>query len=261
MRKVASGIIPVIAVHRKSETPVHRQIYNAFRELIIHGSLVAGQQVPSTRTLAKDLGVSRFPVLSAYTQLLEEGYFQSRIGSGTVVSGSLPDRPIRPSGSANASASVHSKVRRLSQRSAHLPPFEGGPWLRSRSPFVSSQLAVDQFPFRVWSQLIRQHSRQGHESSLHYSHPMGLKDLREVIAAYLRTARAVRCEADQVMILGGSQQALDITARVLLDPGDAIWFEEPGYWLARNNFLLAGCHLIPVPVDLEGLDVAAGIKR
>jgi len=97
--------------------------------------------------------------------------------------------------------------------------------------------------------------------SFHYGDPMGSKALRESLASYLSTARSLRCEAEQVMITSGSQQALEISARVLLDSGNSVWIEEPSYCLAREVFALTGCHLIPVPVDQEGLDVAAGIKR
>jgi GntR family transcriptional regulator/MocR family aminotransferase len=105
------------------------------------------------------------------------------------------------------------------------------------------------------------HSRNTHANALHYGDPMGSEDLREAIATYLRTARGVRCEAQQIMIVSGSQQALDISARVLLDSGSWVWTEEPGYRFARNLFSLHGCNTALVPVDYEGLDVAAGIKR
>ncbi|HYW38345.1 MAG TPA: aminotransferase class I/II-fold pyridoxal phosphate-dependent enzyme [Terriglobales bacterium] len=95
----------------------------------------------------------------------------------------------------------------------------------------------------------------------HYGDQIGSKALRETIASYLRTARSLHCEAEQIMIVSGSQHAIEISARALLDPGSRVWVEEPGYRLARSVFALAGCHLVPVPVDNEGLDVAAGIKR
>jgi GntR family transcriptional regulator/MocR family aminotransferase len=97
--------------------------------------------------------------------------------------------------------------------------------------------------------------------SFHYGDPIGAKSLRETIATYLRTARSLHCEAEQIMIVSGSQQALEISARVLLNPESRVWIEEPGYLFARSVFTLAGCHLVPVPVDKEGLDVSAGIKR
>jgi GntR family transcriptional regulator/MocR family aminotransferase len=97
--------------------------------------------------------------------------------------------------------------------------------------------------------------------SFHYGDPIGSKALRDTIATYLRTARSLHCEAEQIMIVSGSQQALEISARVLLDPGSRVWIEEPGYRLARSVFASTGCRLVPVPVDKDGLDVAAGIKQ
>jgi len=123
------------------------------------------------------------------------------------------------------------------------------------------QVALENFPFAVWSKLVMRHSRRVRISSLHFSDPMGSADFRESIAAYLRTARAVNCEASQIMIVSGSQQALEISARVLLDPGNAVWVEEPGYRLAQQVLKMAGCQLIPVSVDNEGLDVADGMKQ
>ena len=123
------------------------------------------------------------------------------------------------------------------------------------------QLALDHFPFQVWSNLVIRHSRHVRISSLHFSDPRGSEVFREAIAAYLRTARGVSCEAGQIMVVSGSQQALEIAARVLLDPGNQVWVEEPGYRLAQQVLKMAGCELIPVPVDDEGLDVAAGIER
>jgi GntR family transcriptional regulator / MocR family aminotransferase len=134
------------------------------------------------------------------------------------------------------------------------------PWLQGRSAFVGSQLALDHFPYHLWSRLLASRCRKIPETSLHYGYPLGLKDLREAIARYLTTARGVRCEAEQIMIVSGSQQALDITARVLLDPKDKVWMEEPGYSLARHILTMAGNQIVPVPVDQEGLDVAAGKK-
>jgi len=228
MRKVPSSITPVIGVSRKSSTPLHRQIYDSFRDLIVQGNLVSGQQIPSTRTLAKELGISRFPVLNAYAQLLGEGYFEGHSGSGTVVSSSLPDQPALSGRQGVRSSRILSGPRQSSKISAQLPGVKSEPWLQGRTPFVGSQLALDHFPFHLWSQLLAFRCRRISETSLHYGHPMGLRELREAIVSYLRTARAVRCTAEQIMIVSGSQQALDITSRVLLDPKDRVWLEEPG---------------------------------
>jgi len=112
----------------------------------------------------------------------------------------------------------------------------------------------------IWSKLIARYSRRVQVKGLQYGDPMGLLDLRETIAVYLRTARGVHCEAGQIMIVSGSQQALDLTTRVIVDPGAAVWVEEPGYWLVHYVLRAAGCRSVPVPVHAEGLNVAAGIR-
>jgi GntR family transcriptional regulator / MocR family aminotransferase len=133
--------------------------------------------------------------------------------------------------------------------------------VRHHGAFNVSQPALDAFPFRTWANLVARHARNPLTSSLEYGDPMGLKQLREVIAVYLRTSRAVRCEPQQIMIVSGSQQALDLTARVLLDRESPVWVEEPGYWLARHVLTVVGCPMVPVSVDSEGLDVTEGIKK
>ena len=260
MKKVASGVVPVLAVDRSAAEPLHRQIYDGYRGAIVNGTLRAGQKIPSTRTLAKDLGVSRIPVLNAYSQLLAEGYFESRVGSGTVVTKSLPDQVV-PSPRGRRPVKLRSGPRPVSVRCASLDRIPRGPWLRGWGPFGVSQVAFEHFPFQVWSSLVTRHSRNPTAKTLDYGSPMGLKDLRESIAEYLRTARGVRCDAEQIMVVSGSQQALEIAAHVLFDPGNKIWLEEPGYKFARDLFRMAGCQVVPVPIDYEGMDVSAGIKR
>jgi GntR family transcriptional regulator / MocR family aminotransferase len=147
-------------------------------------------------------------------------------------------------------------------RHSSLPRGESSsPWLKGWGAFGVGQVAVDQFPVHIWSSLVARRCRNMDLKSLHYGNPMGSEALRETLANYLRTARSLRCEAEQVMITSGSQQALEISARVILDSRNSVWIEEPCYRLAREVFALTGCHLVPVPVDQEGLDVTAGIKR
>jgi GntR family transcriptional regulator/MocR family aminotransferase len=133
------------------------------------------------------------------------------------------------------------------------------PWLKGAGPFHLGRIALERFPFAAWRRLLARHARRLDESLLGYGDPAGLGELREAIAAYVRTARGVVCEADQVLVVNGSQQALDLVSRVLLEPGSRVFFEEPGYWGARDAFVAAGARLVPVPVDSEGLDVKAGI--
>jgi GntR family transcriptional regulator/MocR family aminotransferase len=261
MSKIASGIAPVIDVNRSAPTPLNRQIYDAYRTAILRRDLRPGQQIPSSRELAIEIKVSRFPVLHAYAQLLAEGYFESRRGAGTFVSHSLPEQLMSVERKVTPSALVPCGSRPIARRSSLLPTFEGSPSRAGWGAFGVHQPAFDQFPFEIWSNLVTRHSRNPDARAVHHIDPLGSERFREEICSYLRTARAVVCEPSQIMVVSGSQQALDITARVLLDPGSPVWIEEPGYKLQRTLLSAAGCQLIPVPVDDEGMNVAVGIKR
>jgi GntR family transcriptional regulator / MocR family aminotransferase len=259
MRKAPAGFSPVIAVDRAASRPLHRQICEAFKAAILEGNLSVGQQVPSTRALSLELGVSRIPILNAYAQLIAEGYLETRSGAGTFVSTTLPQQHA-PSGRAQSTAGrSHQESVALSHHSRHLANRASTPWTYGSGAFSVGQLAFDQFPMRVWSNLVCRHARRITVSSLNYGDPMGSKEFREAVATYLRTARAVRCEPDQILVVSGSQQALDLSARVLFDTGNRVWVEEPSYSLMRHALTLAGCELVPVPVDDNGLDVAAGM--
>src|SRR6267378_4303143 len=256
-KRPLGGIATLITVHRKSPTPLYQQIYDAYRSSIARGNLRAGELVPSSRELARELRVSRLPVLNAYAQLLAEGYFESRVGAGTFIATSLPAQH-RSLGA--AAAKIDNTSRRISSRAAAMPPYERPVWAGRLGPFQVGQPDLHSFPMDIWSKLIARYSRRVQVKGLQYGDPMGLLDLRETIAVYLRTARGVQCEAGQIMIVSGSQQALDLTTRVIVDPGAAVWVEEPGYWLVHYVLRAAGCRSVPVPVDAEGLNVAAGIR-
>ncbi len=251
----------MIAVNRKAPKALHRQIYDAYRAAIVDGSLRPGQRIPSTRVLASEIRVSRFPVLNAYAQLLAEGYLESRVGSGTVIASSLPDQLTSSRPARSTHAPTPSGPRPVARRCSILTRVVRFPWMQSWGAFRVGQVAFDQFPLQVWSNLVARRCRTMDAHAFHYGDQMGSMALRETIANYLKAARSLRCEAEQVMIVGGSQQALEIAARVLLDPGNSVWVEQPGYHLARDVFALTGCHPVAVPVDEEGLDVAAGIRQ
>jgi GntR family transcriptional regulator/MocR family aminotransferase len=208
-----------------------------------------------------ELGISRMPVLNAYAQLLAEGYLESRVGSGTVVSRSLPERAAKREPLAIPSSALNQERRRVSKRCLSLTSAQGFYGSRRLGAFTVSQMAFDHFPLAAWNSLVTRHARCTKAKSLDYGDPMGLQELRERIAEYLRIARGVRCGPHQIMIVSGSQQGLEITTRVLLDPGDQVWMEEPGYRFARSVFTCAGCVIVPVRVDTEGLNVAGGVKK
>jgi GntR family transcriptional regulator/MocR family aminotransferase len=248
------GISNLITVDRRASKPLYQQIYDSFRSRIIRGELRAGDLVPSSRELARELCISRLPALTAYAQLLAEGYFESQVGAGTFISSSLPNR------STGSSPSAARGQRLLSAHAAALPKYERPSWAESLGPFQVGQPELQKFPIEIWLKLIARYSRRMRLKALQYGDAMGLPELREAIATYLRTSRGVRCEAQQIMIVSGSQQALDLATRVLLEAGSAAWVEEPGYWLVHHVLKAARCRIVPVPVDAEGLNVSAGIK-
>jgi GntR family transcriptional regulator/MocR family aminotransferase len=241
---------------RSSGVPVHRQIYEGLRRAILDGLLRPGQRIPSTRALAMDLGVSRLPVLTAYEQLLHERYLEGRVGSGTFVSSAIPDdllrSPVPPVAAAAARASPALRAPRLPPRDRD----EGG-----LGPFRMSLPALDRFPHAEWGRLVARHAHALTHAQMAYGDPAGLVPLRVAIAEHLRTVRAVRCEAEQVLIVSGSQAALRLAAAVLLAPGDRVAMEEPGYPGARAALRAGGAELVPVPVDDEGMSVTSLRRR
>ena len=258
MKRTSNVIDPIITVDRRSSKPLHRQIYDGFRGAILRGELRSGQQVPSTRLLADELGISRIPVIGAYEELLSEGYFESRVGAGTFVSRALPESLTQCEPSSASSRESPGKGRPTSERSAAVTPIDRSPWVISKGAFAIGQPAYDQFPVHIWAKLVGRYGRSLRTTSLHYGVTPGRNDLRESIASYLRSARGVHCEAEQILVVNGSQQAVQIAALALLDPGDRVWMEEPGYWLAQRTFQLCGARIVPVPVDEEGLNVEVG---
>lgn len=262
MKEPGGYALAAVSLDIRSPRPLHQQLYESVRSAILARQLRAGTRVPSTRSLAADLGVSRNTVLAAFDQLTAEGYLEGKTGSGTYVAGALPDDLL----------SVRNRVRvrpapagsqRISRRGAALPERIAATGGRRR-PFEPGLPALDLFPVRLWARLVaRQWSKHGAAmiESLSYGEPAGLRRLREAVAQYIGAARGVRCDPGQVIITNGLQHGLEIAVRVLLDPGDAAWFEEPGFPAARATLAAAGARLVFVPVDDDGLDVAKGIER
>jgi GntR family transcriptional regulator/MocR family aminotransferase len=233
------NILAHLPVDRHSRSPLHKQVYEGVRQAILNGSLRPGQRLPSSRALAIDLGVSRLPVLTAYDQLLHEGYLDGRVGSGTFVRTSIPDDLL------------HSvPAARRGRHTTPRPRDEGG-----RRPFRASAPALDQFPHALWSRLVARHAHAMTPELMSYGDPAGLGSLRVAIAEHLRAARAVRCEAEQVLVVSGSQSALRLCASVFLGRGSRVAVEEPGYPGARVALTGDGAELALVPVDEEGIDV------
>jgi len=249
-----------------TSSPLHRQVYSRIRASILDGVFAPGARLPSSRTLASDLGMSRITVESAFSQLTAEGYLVRRIGAGSYVADVLPalvGRTRRPLASTSSAPSESVKRRvhgtgALSLRGQAISHSSLDAEPVGVRPFQPCMPALDVFPNATWARLVSRRARHSPEL-LAYGEQAGYRPLREAVAAYLSTSRGVRCAWEQVIILSGAQQGIDLAARVLLDAGDQVWHEEPGYLGARGAFIAAGARIVPVPVDADGLDVDAGV--
>ncbi len=266
-KRSTGAIVSGIILDRHGPIPLHRQLYEALRRAILTHRLLPGVRLPSTRMLASELGLSRYTVVDAFQQLCAEGYLEGKVGAGTCVARTVPDRLLHPSLPAT-SAPVSIRERRpRSHRSESQMAF-GQPLLSTRQgqqpcsqPFQVGVPALDAFPGDLWARLVARHARAMPTSMRGYQHPAGYEPLRRAIASYLATARGVNCAVEQVFVVNGSQQGIALTAQVLLNPGDGVWMEDPGYLGAKGALLGAGARLMPVPIDAEGLDVEAGKAR
>jgi GntR family transcriptional regulator/MocR family aminotransferase len=253
----------LVGLRPHSPDPLYRQIYDELREQILTSRLRRGARLPSTRDLARDLRVARSTVVQAFEQLRAEGYIDTVGRGSTFVARMLPDSRVEADRSKHASApppvaSPPSRRAKLIARAwPHFPTIANRP----ARAFRTSVPALDIFPVDVWGRLAARRWRRSSPASLGYSDTAGLNALRQAIADDLNTARGVRCTAEQVIVTSGSQQGVDLAGRVLLDPGDKVWMEDPGYFGAGGAFIAAGGTLVPVPVDNEGLNVAQGIRR
>jgi GntR family transcriptional regulator / MocR family aminotransferase len=233
--------VRAIAVDKDAAAPLYLQVYEGIRTAILAGELKRGYRLPSTRDIAREHGLSRNTVTTAFEQLLAEGYIEGRVGSGSYVSTDVPDDFLGSRGAARTPK-----------------PVERSPAMRVA--FRVSTPALDSFPLDVWNRLTMARLRRLRRSLLAYGDAAGYEPLRRAIAAHLGAARSVRCEPDQVVIVEGAQQGLDLAVRLLLAPGDEAWIEDPGYIGARRVFLSNGVVPVPVPVDGNGLAVERGIE-
>jgi GntR family transcriptional regulator / MocR family aminotransferase len=246
-----------IVLDSQAAIPLYKKLYEELRQAILDGRLSPGQRVPSTRSLAKSLKVSRITVTQSYEQLIDEGYLQAIAGSGTFVSTQLPDKLLHSDSHSSMPKAVRPSIK-LSQYGAELAqiniPIAREPDLSIS--FRYGQPAFERFPLELWRKLLSRHCRSS-EGWLDYAtDPLGHKPLREAIATYLSRARAVRCSSEQILIVNGTQQALDLIARLLVDVNDTVAQEEPSYLTTRRHIFLArGAKLLSIPVDESGLIV------
>ncbi len=233
---------------------ITRRISEAIKDQIASGLLGPGAELPSTRSLAAEWGVSRTTVTLAYEQLIAEGYLDVRQGArARVAQGLGPPQPSpEQRGPLEPSHRLSAFARRLSSFPQPVAAVDRGPTFVD---FRYGDLAADDFPILAWKKaiggaLLRRHAR------LRYGDPQGLPELRAALRGYLWRARGLRCEPEQIVVVNGSQQGLDLCARLLLDPGDRAVMENPGYHLARQAFEAIGAEVVPMTVDQDGLRTA-----
>lgn len=235
--------------------PVNRQIYQIIREAVLAGMLPAGLQLPSSRDLAKELGMSRKTVTHAYEQLIAEGYIETRHGAGSFVADTVPDQiselPLEDKVNPSAGAS-----KGLSKRGQQLVSNAGVSDLQWGA-FMPGVPDVTLFPNRIWSRLQNKVWRRSRADLLTYGQAGGYLPLREAVADYLRVARSVNCTPQQILITTGIHQSIDLIVKLLGESGDRAWVEDPCYWGTRSVLQSQGIKPIPLPVDMEGMCLQA----
>ncbi|KPQ34368.1 MAG: GntR family transcriptional regulator / MocR family aminotransferase [Phormidesmis priestleyi Ana] len=267
------------------DQPLHRQVYEQIRAAILSGRLKSHQRLPASRELAKSLGISRTTVTQSYDQLVSEGYLQTHQGAGTFVCAQIPDELLQAkrvlaqnltavNGAKNHEAKNHLTLSKLSaeaeipeENAAKIKLSDYGDRIQNTSAERQHQTdcklsfrcgipAIALFPTQQWQRLTNRY-RTANTHWMNYSDDaMGYWPLREQIATYISHARAIRCQPGQILITHGTQQALSLITRLMIDPGDAIAIENPSYISARRIFVSSGAAVLPIPVDTEGLQMA-----
>ncbi|RYF60984.1 MAG: PLP-dependent aminotransferase family protein [Comamonadaceae bacterium] len=234
-----------LSIDRSLALPMYLQIRHRFKTAIEQGHLRPGHRIAAARALASELGVARGTVEMAYRLLADEGYLLMRGAAGTVVSPALPGAALSP-------------ARPTMPEPDHAVNIDHDG--KTPRPLQMGLPALDAFPRKVWNRLVGLRLRASNPTRLAYPHPAGYDELRQRIATYLGISRGVSCLPEQVFVTTGFRASLELTLNSLSNPGDAFWFEDPGYILARPFLQHSGLSIVPVPVDANGMDVEAGLR-
>jgi GntR family transcriptional regulator/MocR family aminotransferase len=263
VKRAGGALLWSVSIDHQSPRSISSQLHGALRDLILAGGIGVGERLPASRTLARELGLSRTTVIEAFDRLTAEGLIESRVGAGAFVSAALELPRPRPAADATQRTTVATPATPalaavMSQAVAHFAP-------RPRLPsvaraFTTGLPAFEAFPVAQWARLSARHWRSTRSDVMGYGEPCGHAPLRRAIAQHLRANRGIACDTAQVFITAGAQQAFQLIGAMLLDPGDPVWFENPGAIGARNSLIAAGAELVPVPVDEQGLRVDEGLR-
>ena len=247
--------------------PLYKQIYVSIRDAILRGQLAPGIRLPSTRALADAWQVSRSTVVLAFDHLLAEGYLHGRPGAGTFVTDSIPDNMLATHYHEQAKGQTRTTKVNGSPRTSRRGKRISNQYVTSRKlfdgaqPFRPGVPAVGTFPAELWRRLTSRIWKQVGSDAGAGMDTAGYRPLRETLATHLRATRGVQCDAEQVIIVSSTQQALMLLGQMLLDPGDRVWIEDPGYPRAQAALRAAGAKLVPIRIDSEGFDLSAATKQ
>ncbi len=261
-KSIEINLAGIKIIKNSAAPPLYSQLYEQFRQMILSKRLRPGDRLPATRDLAIELGVSRTIITQSFEQLILEGYLLGKTGSGTFVADVLPDSLI------NAATSEKKNFvpdnGKSFEKTADLIPEE----LLHRNcnkedvtPFQTGHAALDLFPYNIWYEVSKKVFKNLKQYPLGYEESIGYEPLRNEIAKYLRISRAVKCEAEQIIIVNGSQQGLNLIVQCLLKRGDRIWMEDPGYHGMKFACLNRNVTICPVPVEKDGINVNFGISK
>lgn len=268
-----TGSLIAVDFDKDGDQPIYRQLTDWLKRAIETGRLAGGTKLPSTRIFAKELGVSRNTVLQAFESLTEEGYLSSRVGAGTfvldpgVILAAAEEATAAPvarnprGGRRDGDARSGYPFRSLSLRGKRLIGSSTGEFSVRPTPFMPDLPDIREFPIRTWMRLLNETSGRLTGQILSESSSAGYEPLRHAIAQYLRAGRGLLCEDEQVIVTTGTQQGLDLICRMVIDPGDPVWLEEPTYIGTRTIVRANGGALFPVPVDGDGLDIERAMDR
>ena len=240
---------------REPGVPAYRWLYAAMRAEILNGRLRPGTRLPATRDLANQYGLSRGTIVSAFDELKSEGYVEGSMGSGTYVSKILPEELLQVASESGSKAVSQKRTRRrisdYGRRVCLFPNLQ----VRPTRAFRPNLPALDLFPATLWTQATTRRLRRASTNLLLACDPMGYGPLRNAVADYLNTSRGVKCVPEQVAIVSGVQEALDLVARLFLDPGDKVCMENPGYLGAAMAFEAVGAKVSAIRLDSEGIEL------
>ncbi len=262
VKRARGALLLSLELDRASSQHLSVQLYAGLREIILAGGLMAGDRLPASRALALDLGVSRTTVSEAYERLVSEELIESRVGAGSFVSEALKSaRPVKDEAKKRSGKAPSVKPARLSSSIA-----KASDQFRQRLPhepraFTTALPAFDAFPVAQWARQNAKHWRGGRNAVFGYGDPLGYMPLRRAIASHLKANRGISCDPRQIFIVGGAQQAFHLIASVLLNPGDTVWFENPGAIGARNSLVAVGANLVALPIDKYGMQVEVGLRK